>query len=160
MALEDKMQPQGDATEITVEQLTDDEEDDLRIMVTLAKNLIDDGGYEVIEAAEDSSDPGQVIGQFLMQMVSQMAEELPADVKPSPRIFLCEGGWVEQISDYLQEDYDLPRDVADRAEIYIGTAAQAIAQGQQQPGGPAGPPASSDPVAAAQAAPTMPQGAM
>lgn len=157
MALEDNMQAQGEESELTVEQLTDDEEDDLRIMVTLAKNLIDDGGYEVIEAAEKSSDPGQVIGQFLMQMVSQMAEQLPEDVKPSPRIFLCEGGWVEQISDYLQEDYDLPRDVADRAEMYIGSASQAIAQGQQQPGGPAGPPASTDPNA--QAA-VMPQGAM
>lgn len=148
MALEDQlndaapaeeMEGEQSPTEVTFEQLTDDEEEDLKIMVNLAKNLIDDGGYEVVEAAEKSSDPGQVIGQFLMQMVSQIAEQLPDEGKPSPRIFLCEGGWVEEISDYLQDEYDVPEDIMDRAEIYIGTAAQAIAQGQQAPGGPAGP---------------------
>ena len=156
MALEDQlknappedMEEEGeDPSQVTVEQLTDDEEEDLKIMVNLAKNLIDDGGYEVIEAAEKSSDPGQVIGQFLMQLVSQTVEKLPEEAKPSPRIFLCEGGWVEEISDYLQDEYDVPEDVMDRAEIYIGTASQAIAQGQQAP---------ADPAAAAPA-PAMPQ---
>lgn len=147
MALDDKLkQPMEE--EDTRERLTDDEEDDLRIMVNLAKNLIDEGGYEVIESAENSSDPGQVIGQFLMQMGSQIAEELPEEAKPSPRIFLGPGGWVEQVSDYLQEEYEVPTEVMDRAEMYIGAGAQAIAQGQQQPGGPAG---------AAPAAPAMPQ---
>lgn len=162
MALEDQLnsappeemeEEEQDPTEVTVDQLTDDEEDDLRIMINLGKNLIDDGGYEVVEAAEKSSDPGQVIGQFLMQMVSQIAENLPEEGKPSPRIFLCEGGWVEEMSDYLQDEYDVPEDIMDRAEIYIGTAAQAIAQGQQAPGGPAAP---ADPAAAAPA-PAMPQ---
>lgn len=159
MALEDQIKNQEpvapeeeqDPSQISVDQLSDEEEEDLKIMVNLGKNLIDDGGYEVIEAAEKSSDPGQVIGQFLMQMVSQMAEQLPADAKPSPRIFLCEGGWVEEISDYLQDEYDIPEDIMDRAEIYIGTAAQSIAQGQQAPGGPAAPAAQAAP------APAMPQ---
>lgn len=162
MALEDQlknappedMEEEGeDPSQVTVEQLTDDEEDDLKIMVNLGKNLIDEGGYEVVESAEKSSDPGQVIGQFLMQLGSQVAENLPEEAKPSPRIFLCEGGWVEEMSDYLQDEYDVPEDVMDRAEIYIGIASQSIAQGQQAPGGPAAP---ADPAAAAPA-PAMPQ---
>lgn len=150
MAIEDALRQED--TEQEVDRLTDDEEYDLKIMVTLAKNLIDEGGFEVITAAEKSSDPGQVIGQFLMQLVAQMSESLPDEVKPSPRIFLGEGGWVEQISDYLQDEYDISSDIMDRAEIYIGTASQAIAEGQQQPGGPAGPQAQQQ-----QAAPVMPQ---
>lgn len=112
------------------EKLSDDEEDDLVIMVTIAENMIDDGGYEVIAQAEGSNDPGTVIGQFLMQLGSQISEMLPDNLKPSPRIMFAHGGWVEQVSDYLQEDYDVPKDVMDRAEIYIATAASQMGQGQ------------------------------
>ena len=112
------------------ERLSDDEEDDLEIMVNLAENVIDDGGQEIIAQAEGSSDPGTVIGQFLMQLGSQIAESLPENMKPSPRIMFAHGGWVEQISDYLQEQYDVPKEVMDRAEIYIATAAQQMGQGQ------------------------------
>lgn len=154
MALEDEMMEEEEVEqEDSRESLTDDEEADLSIFVTLAKNLIDDGGIEVIDKAEASSDPGQIIGQFLMQMVSQMGEALKGmGVDPSPRIFFAEGGWIEQISDYLQDEYDIPKDVMDRAEIYIGTTAQSIAQGQQAGGQQA--PVPPGPEAAA---PAMPQ---
>lgn len=147
MALEDQMKGKGEEEQERQdgpESLTDEEEMDLDIMVNLAKIMIDEGGYKVIEQAEGSSDPGQVIGQFLVQLGSQIAEALPEEAKPSPRIMLAEGGWVEQISDYLQEEYDVARDVMDRAEMYIGGAAQSIAQGQQggqqQPQGQPAPP--------------------
>lgn len=142
MALEDQLNKEDEQErDDGPESLTDDEELDLEIMVNLAKIMIDEGGYEVIQQADKSSDPGQVIGQFLVQLGSQIAEGLPEEAKPSPRIMLAEGGWVEQVSDYLQEEYDVPRDVMDRAEMYIGGAAQSIAQGQQaQQGQPPAPP--------------------
>lgn len=122
MAIEDKM----------VEQESDvSEQDDLAIMLTLSKNLIDDGGYEVIEQAQNSKDPGVVIAQFLMQLSEQLAEQLPFE--PSARILLAEDGWVEQISDFLQDDYNVPKKVMDRAEIYMATAAQQMGQAGQQP---------------------------
>ena len=125
MALEDKM------SEMEDQELSKDEQDDLAIMVTLSKNLIDDGGYEIIEQAQNSKDPAVVIGQFLMQLSEQLAEQLPFD--PSPRILLAEDGWVEQISDFLQEEYNVPKKIMDRAEIYMATAAQQMGQaGQQQ----------------------------
>lgn len=143
MALEDEMtQEQTD--------MTPEEEEDLKIAVTIAKDLIDEGGYDVIKQALDTKDPGQIIGQFLMQMVSQMNESLPEGITLSPSIYFAYGGWVEQISDYLQEEYDVPTEVMDRAEIYIGTAAQEMAQGQAQ----------GQPPVTAEAPPAMPQGGM
>lgn len=143
MALEDEM------TQAPQEQgLTDEQEADLSIAVNLAKDLIDQGGFDVIEQALATKDPGQIIGQFLMQMVSQMGEQLPQDVTLDPSIFFAVGGWIEQISDYLQEEYDVPKEVMDRAEIYIGTAAQEMSKGQ------AAQPAAPQPEA------PLPQGAM
>ena len=143
MALEDEM------TQAPQEQgLTDEQEADLSIAVNVAKDLSDQGGFDVIEQALATKDPGQIIGQFLMQMVSQMGEQLPQDVTLDPAIFFAVGGWIEQISDYLQEEYDVPKEVMDRAEIYIGTAAQQMTQGQ------AAQPAPPQPEA------PLPQGAM
>lgn len=127
MALEDKMSETGAPDQA----LSKDEKDDLAIMLTLSKNLIDDGGYEIIEQAQNSKDPAVVIGQFLMQLSEQLAEQLPFD--PSPRILLAEDGWVEQISDYIQEEYQVPKKIMDRAEIFIASSAEQMAQAEQQP---------------------------
>lgn len=129
------------------QRLSDEEEQDLSIMVNLALELIDDGGIDVIEkAVAESSDPGQVIGQFLMQMVSQISEQLPEDVTVSPKIFFAHGGWVEQVSDYLQEQYGVDKEIMDKAEMFIGTAAQQMQEGEaakmqqaQAPAAPAAP---------------------
>lgn len=132
MALEDTMKeeaPKESAPENSA--LNEEEEQDLRIAVNLSKNMIDDGGIDVIkQAIETSNDPGQIIGRFLMQLVSQLHESLPEGVDLSKKIYFAHGGWIEQISDYLQEEYDIDSDVMDRAEMFIGAQAQAMAQGQ------------------------------
>ena len=142
MALEDNMkqqvqQPVPQQATAPEQQpsnkLSEEEETDLKIAVLLAERLIDEGGIKVIDdAVKTSNDPGQVIGQFLMQMVSQMSEQLPKEIQLSKRIYFAHGGWVEQISDYLQEQYGIDKKIMDRAEIYIATAAQKMAQGQKQ----------------------------
>ena len=144
MALEEQVAGQG-------EQLSSEEEQDLAIAVNMAMDLIDDGGWQVVQQAEQSKDPAVIIGQFLMQLGAQLGEQLPFPI--SPRIMLAEGGWVEQVSDYLQEEYDVPKDVMDRAEIFVGSSAQQMAQAQQQ-----GVPQQAQP--AAPAAPAMPQEGM
>lgn len=137
-------------------RLSQEEETDLKIAVLFGERLIDDGGIKVIDdAIKSSNDPGQVIGQFLMQMVSQLNEKLPKEIQLSKRIYLCEGGWVEQISDYLQEQYQIDKKIMDRAEIYIATAAQKMAQGQKQQMAQGQPPQASVPTGADQQA--MPQ---
>lgn len=153
MALDEQMQEAPDQN-----SLSDDEENDLKIAVLLAQNLLDEGGIDVIDnAIDNSNDPGQVVGQFLMQMGSQLAEKMPQDMQISPKIFFAHGGWVEQVSDYLQEEYNIPRKIMDRAEIYIATAAQKMSQGQQQQAAAGQPPQAQAP---AEAAPTIPQGGM
>lgn len=152
MALESKVTQEQEAP--SQERLSQEEDRELDIMVLLAKNLIDDGGFEVIEQAEGSKDPGVVIGQFIMQLGSQLAEQLPFE--PSPRVMLAVGGWVEQISDFLQEEYDVPKKVMDRAEIYVASSAQQMAQQQA----PAQPGAAPQPQQAPPAGPAMPQGAI
>lgn len=140
MALEDEIktqQPEAPSDEEEAPKddtrLTDEEEDDLAIAVMLAQNIIDDGGIEVIDqAVAESKDPGQVIGQFLMQLVSQMSEQLPRETQLSPRIYFAEGGWLEEISDYLQEQYDIDQKVMDRAEMFVAAQAQSMSQGQAQ----------------------------
>lgn len=161
MALEDKIKeddtPKGN--------LTDEEEQDLKIAVLLAENAIDDGGIDVIrQAIEESNDPGQVVGQFLMQLGSQLVESMPEGMELSKKVFLAQGGWVEQISDFLQEEYKIKRDVMDRAEIYVASSAQQMAQGAQQsgeaavPGQPAPPMPGPAPAAPSPAAGGMPNG--
>lgn len=153
MAIKDEM-----AAEPKQEQLTDTEEKDLSIAVMLAQNLIDDAGAEVIESSKGSKDQGEVIGQFIFQMGSQLGEQLQGMIDLSPRIFLIEGGWVEQVSDYLQEEYKVPRAIMDRAELYIGGMAQKMAEGQQ--GEAAGLPPEGQPEQPPmpeQMPPTMPQ---
>lgn len=127
MAQEDQEQ------EVQQENLTDEEETDLRLAVNMAEALIDEGGYEVIQKAlESSNDPGVVIGQFLMQLASSLEEQLPPGVEISKRIFFAQYGWIEQVSDFLQEEYEVPTEVMDRAEMYIGTAATQMQQNASQ----------------------------
>lgn len=130
------------------ELLTDDEETDLEIAVLLGKKLIDQGGAEVINAAQGSSDPSQVIGQFLIQLGSQLVEQMPEELKPSPKVFLASGGWLEQMSDFLQEEYDISKEIMDRAEIYVASTAKQMAQTKQQQaaGQPAGAPQAAPPA--------------
>lgn len=138
--------------------LSDIEEQDLSIMVNLAKNMIDDEGINVIKSAEQSKDQGQVIGQFLFQLGSQLAEKLSGMVDISPRIMMAEGGWVEQVSDYLQEEYSIPKAIMDRAEMYIGGMAQEMAGAQQGGGQQQGQvPPQGMPAQAEQAPPMLPQ---
>lgn len=158
MALEEKLKKE-DEEEFQGDVLSDDEEQDLEMAVLLGKQLVAQGGSEVINAAKSSKDPGQVIGQFLVQLGSQMGEQLPEEAKINPKIMLCEGGWVEQMSDFLQEEYDVSRDDADRAEIYVATTAQQIAKGQQAQAAGATP-AQEGGMPPAGGPPAMPQGAM
>lgn len=162
MALDEKLKKKEEVQEEDgddIAALNDEQEENLEMAVLLAKQLIAQGGSEVLDAAKTSKDPGQVIGQFLVQLGSQMGEQLPPEVSIDPVIMLCEGGWVEQISDFLQEEYDVSREDADRAEIYVATTAEQIAKGQQaQQAGAT--PAQEGGMPPAGGQPAMPQGAV
>lgn len=123
MALEDKLKqapPQEDPA--------NEEELDLKIAVLLGERLLEEGGYGVIEkAVKSSSDAGQVIGQFLMQMGQQLHEGMPDDAKLSPTIMLAQGGWIEQMSDLIQEEGAADKATMNKAEVYVASTAQQMA---------------------------------
>ena len=134
MAMEQEPEMENEA-----EDLEEQEEQDLQIAVDMGMEMIDDGGFDMIQQAIDqSNDPGQVIGQFLLQLGSEIMSKMPEGLELSPRILLAHDGWVEQISDYLQDQYGVSEDIMNRAESYVGAAAMQMAQGgaQQAPGGP------------------------
>lgn len=139
MPLEEQMMQQQAPQEQAAPEgmaLTDEEETDLKIAVLMTHRLLQDGGFDVIEKAVDSSkDPGQVIGQFLMQLGQQLHESMPDDMKLSPKIMLARGGWLEQISDYIQEEEGVKKEVMDKAEIYVASTASQMAQAKQQQSG-------------------------
>ena len=113
-----------------LESLNEEEEIDLQTAVLLAERLFEEGGYDVIEQAiETSSDPAQVIGQFLIQMIKQMDESAPNDSKFSKRIYLAKGGWIEQVMDLIIDEFQLDYAVADKAEVYIAETIQQMAKG-------------------------------
>jgi hypothetical protein len=147
MALEEKMK------ETPKKEPMDDRDIDLKIAVLMGMDLLDKGGFDVIEkAVDESSDPSQVIGQFILQLGQQLHEKMPDDLKFDPGIMLEEGGWVEQISDYIQAQIGVSAEIMDKAEIYVAHTATQMAQNKAAPAA----------AAAAQApegAP-MPQGAM
>lgn len=150
MALEEKLSQAP-----TPEAPENEDEIDLEIAVLLGQRLLDDGGFDVVEkAVASSSDPGQVIGQFIMQMGTQLMESMPEGTELSPAILLAPGGWVEQISDYIQDEGVADKAVMDKAEIYVASTAQQMAQQAMAKGDPNAPPV----APGANVAPPMPGG--
>lgn len=109
-----------------------EDEMDLEIGVLLGKRMLEDGGFSIVEkAVESSRDPSQVIGQFLMQMGQEMMENMPDDAKLTPAILLSPGGWLEQISDFIQTELDVKKEIMDKAEVYVASTASQMAQAKQ-----------------------------
>lgn len=129
---------QAPSNQPTLESLTDEEENDLRTAVLIAERMFEEEGYSIIEQAlNTSSDPAQVIGQFLIQMIKSLDENMPNNAKLSRRIWLAQGGWVEQVMDMIIEEFDLDYAIADKAEVYIGTTIAQMAKAGQTSGSPA-----------------------
>jgi hypothetical protein len=141
MALEQQMMQQQAPAEQqagppSLQPLTDEEEMDLKIAVLMTEHMLQEGGFDVIQKAVDSSkDPGQVIGQFLMQLGQQLHESMPDDMKLSPKMMLVKNGWLEQVSDYIQEEDGVKKDIMDKAEIYVASTASQMAKAKQQQSG-------------------------
>ena len=106
----------------------------LDIMVDMAEDALENGGGDVLQqAVQQSKNPSQVIGQFILQLGSQIGEQVQGQgLSVDPGIMLSEGGFVEQVSDFVQEYYDIPKNIMDQAEKFVGAAAMQIQQAQSQ----------------------------
>lgn len=131
---------------------------DVEIAVRMTiKMLQEGGGMEVIaKALQTSKDPAQVVGQFLAQIVGQLAEKLNQEYGVDPRIFLAQDGWLPKILDYIEGEMGLPPEFSDEVFSQVLETIKAAAMGgKQQPAQPVPPVQPQQP-----GAPVMEQGGM
>lgn len=134
--------------------LSDEEELDLELAVKTAKKLVaEGGGFKVIQdALETSQDPAAVLGPFFAQLFVKMQEAFPADLEVSPRVYLCKGGVLEQLLDFMEKQLGLPKEFSD--EVWDSTLETIKASAQEPPAGEA--PVEQGAPAPEQAMPAMP----
>lgn len=101
---------------------------ELAVRMTI-KLLRDGGGMKVIQDATKTKDPAQIIGQFLAQLVGQLAEQLDKQYGIDPRIFLSKGGWLDHVLDYIEKQLGLPEEFSDQIEGQVLEVIKAAALG-------------------------------
>lgn len=109
-------------------------DEDVEILVRAGIKLLSQGGIQVIaEAINTSSDPAQVIGQFMAQLIMKMGEEMVEQLRIDPRAFLAKGGFLEELLNYIEEQLGLDPSFSDK--VYSETAEvvkAALMQPEQQ----------------------------
>lgn len=103
---------------------------DIELAFRMGVKLMNEGnGLDIIrQAVNSSNDPAQVIGQFLAQIMSQLATALGQNYKIDPRIFLCKGGWLEHMLDYIEQQLHLPKNFSDQMFAQTVEVIKAAAQ--------------------------------
>jgi hypothetical protein len=108
---------------------------DVEIAVRMGIKILTQGnGLKIIEdALNQSKDPGQVIGQFLAQVMAQMAEELQKKIGLDPAVFLAKRGFLETILDYIEGKLGYPKDFSDQIYDEVLNSIKAAAQNPPPP---------------------------
>lgn len=121
------------------------------------KMLKEGGGLDTLsKAIQQSQDPAQVVGQFMVQLIGSMLDQLKEQIDLDPRVFLVPDGFVDNILDFLEDQLSLPSEFSDQVEAEVLEMVKALAQGEQQPQQQQGP--GLDQAGMAQQAPPQPQG--
>lgn len=109
-------------------------DDDVELAFRMAVEMLDQGGIKVIEdAINQSADPAQVVGQFLAQLIGQMAEQLRDEFDIDPKIFLAKNGWLDMILDYIEVQLGYPQDFSDEIYQQVLEVIKAAASGPEAP---------------------------
>lgn len=108
----------------------------------LVMQLMEKGGWDVVEQALDSQDPAQPIGAFIAQLIMQVTEQMAQSEQDMDlRAWLAPSGIVEMLLNAIEAEFDLPEEFSE--EIFknvvnnIKSALQEPQQGQQPQGQPA-----------------------
>lgn len=126
------------------------ESSDAEIVSMMGMAMLDAGGLDLIsQSLNSSSDPGQVVGQVLAQLIGQLAEFASANMGVDPQVFLQPDGFLDQILDYIERKLGLPADFSDQVygetlEVIKAAAAQPAGEGPPAPGPASGGPAPLD----------------
>ena len=109
-------------------------QDDLEIAFRMGVQLLNDGGLDMLrKAINESTDPAVVIGQFLAQLMGQMAETLRDEVDIDPAIFLAKGGWLDMMLDYIETKLGYPEQFSDQIYSEVLEIVKAGAMGSEAP---------------------------
>lgn len=109
-------------------------QDDLEIAFRMGVQLLNDGGLDMLrKAINESTDPAVVIGQFLAQLMGQMAETLRDEVDTDPAIFLAKGGWLDMMLDYIETKLGYPEQFSDQIYSEVLEIVKAGAMGSEAP---------------------------
>ncbi len=132
--------------------------DDIELVTRLGIQLLMQGGgiNQIRQALDQSSDPGQVVGQFLAQLIAMLAEQLQGKIDLDPRVFLAKGGFLENILNFIEDQLGLPEEFSDQVWSEVVEVIKALAMNSQQAAQPGQGPAPQP--GAQQAQPVPPQG--
>ena len=133
--------------------------DDVEMAVLMGIEILNEGGgLELIKKAIDQSqDPAQVIGQFMSQIIAQLAESLAREYNIDPGIFLAKDGFLDYILNYIEQKLGYPEEFSDEIYTQVVEIIKAAAQGAPAPNGVMEGQPSTPPQQGAQA-PAQPQG--
>ena len=88
---------------------------DKELVSMMGMAMLDNGGLDTIKAAlQSSQDPGQVVGQFLAQMVGNMAEMTQEQMGIDPSVYGEPDGFLDQILNYIETELGLPPEFSDQ----------------------------------------------
>lgn len=98
------------------------------------KLLKEGGGLDTLgKAIQQSQDPAQVVGQFMVQLIGSLIEQLKEQIDLDPRVFLVPDGFLDNILDFLEDQLSLPSEFSDQVEGEVLEMIKALAMGEQQP---------------------------
>jgi hypothetical protein len=108
---------------------------DAEIATRMGIKLLSEGdGLKVIkDAIDQSQQPAQVIGQFLAQMMGQLAEQLQKEANIDPGVFLAKDGFLDAILNYIERKLGYPADFSDRIYTEVLEVIKAAAMGPEAP---------------------------
>jgi len=108
--------------------------EDLEIAFRMGVQLMADGGLDMLrKAINESTDPAVVIGQFLAQLMGQMAESLRDEIELDPAVFLAKGGWLDLMLDYIEPKLGYPEEFSDQIYAEVLEIVKAGAMGSGAP---------------------------
>lgn len=108
--------------------------EDIELAVRMGIQLIQGEGMDMLrKAINESTDPAVVVGQFLAQLMGQMAEQLQEEVGIDPGVFLAKDGWLDEILDYIEGELGYPDEFSDQVYSEVLEIIKAGAMGSEAP---------------------------
>lgn len=113
------------------------DEEQVELVTRLAVKMLREGNVlpTLKRAIDQSADPAQVVGQFIVQLIAALAENLSSEMTLDPRIFLVQDGFLDHILDYIEDQLSYPEEFSDQVRGECLEMIRALAQGEKKPGG-------------------------